>query len=72
MATRSVVDSKRLIYRDHLAGELDAGSPGSDGASPYPSFALTAPALRAWLRSACPSGTKAERHEGGNMAVIDH
>jgi hypothetical protein len=29
MATRSVVDSKRLIYRDHLAGERDAGSPGS-------------------------------------------
>lgn len=38
MATRSVVDSKRLIYRDHLAGERGAGSPGSDGASPYIAF----------------------------------
>jgi hypothetical protein len=32
---------ERMIQGDHLLGECDAGSPGSDGASPY-------------LRRACP------------------
>ena len=43
MAARIRVDSTDRFIGGDVAGGCDAGSPGSDGASPYRSFALPAP-----------------------------
>ncbi len=46
-----------------LLGEAQAGSPGSDGASPYPSFAL--PARKVASGQPCPKGVP-QSQRGGN------
>jgi hypothetical protein len=45
MAARIRIHSSDRFKGGQVAGECDAGSPGSDGASPYRSFALPAPGL---------------------------
>jgi hypothetical protein len=45
---------ERMTEGGDVAGECDAGSPGSDGASPYPE-------LRPYLRRACHEQAPARR-----------